>query len=549
MEDRTESGRKLRILTVIDEFTRECVAVETEYRMNAKFVAGTLLRLFKQRGTTAFVRSDNGPEFIAKHLMRVLATAGVTARHIEPGSPWQNGVDERFNGTLRASCSPARLRHSTADASAGSGGAWIASAGQPGGPALSNDSGGGAGGGQQQYVVLVNGGYSYQLNNNEYTGISGQILFSQGMTWASSPQDAVREAVYSSNLTETTDDTEPGVSVPWLDPAVFAFDNETYYPSTNTSSVSTPFGISYSYTIVYVDSEGRTIHPSQILLSYQFDQSSRNRPVLPAIRPPTPPATDSVTTYIPVHDGDSDGDGIPDYADGMNLFPGTSATRPDRPNPPSTPLIGGEAGQSNPVTYNDAGASYYYPVTLTLPSTYHYSPYNEDGVFDGTTNPPPLGDIEFTYDESDPNQIQVTGIPDDGEGFTLPANAPAGIVTQGLTGSFVPITITLPGYTSEPVAGSSYSLGQLGFTQNEISYFNTFGQIIATDTSVEGTNGAQLDYYTWNLYDFSGRLIHLSFTTGSTAAASRTTPSANDLISVGTPSCIARCVHAHRSWA
>jgi transposase InsO family protein len=88
--------------------------VETEYRMNAKFVASTLLRLFKQRATPEFVRSDNGPEFIAKHLMRVLATAGVTARHIEPGSPWQNGVDERFNGTLRASCSPARLRHSTA---------------------------------------------------------------------------------------------------------------------------------------------------------------------------------------------------------------------------------------------------------------------------------------------------------------------------------------------------------------------------------------------------------------------------------------------------
>jgi len=104
VEDRTESGRKLRILTVIDEFTRECVAVETEYRMNAQFVAGTLLRLFRQRGTPEFVRSDNGPEFIAKHLMRVLACAGVAARHIEPGSPWQNGVDERFNGTLRDEC-------------------------------------------------------------------------------------------------------------------------------------------------------------------------------------------------------------------------------------------------------------------------------------------------------------------------------------------------------------------------------------------------------------------------------------------------------------
>ena len=55
--------------------------------MNAKFVASTLLELFKQRGTPEFVRSDNGPEFIAKNLMRVLAIAGVTARHIEPRPP------------------------------------------------------------------------------------------------------------------------------------------------------------------------------------------------------------------------------------------------------------------------------------------------------------------------------------------------------------------------------------------------------------------------------------------------------------------------------
>lgn len=104
VEDRTEGGRKLRILTVIDEFTRECLAVETEYRMNARFVADTLLGLFRRRGTPHFVRSDNGPEFIARHLMRALAGAGVGVRHIEPGSPWQNGFDERFNGSLRDEC-------------------------------------------------------------------------------------------------------------------------------------------------------------------------------------------------------------------------------------------------------------------------------------------------------------------------------------------------------------------------------------------------------------------------------------------------------------
>jgi putative transposase len=105
VEDRTETGRKLRILTIEDEFTRECVAVEVEHRMNAKFVARTLLRLFGERGVVpTYVRSDNGPEFIAKHLMRVLAASGVEARHVEPGSPWQNGVNERFNGSLRDEC-------------------------------------------------------------------------------------------------------------------------------------------------------------------------------------------------------------------------------------------------------------------------------------------------------------------------------------------------------------------------------------------------------------------------------------------------------------
>jgi putative transposase len=104
VEDRTETGRKLRILTVVDEFTRRCIEVEVEHRMNAKFVARTLLRLFQIHGTPAFVRSDNGPEFVAKFLMNVMQVHGVSARHIDPGSPWQNGRNERFNGTLRDEC-------------------------------------------------------------------------------------------------------------------------------------------------------------------------------------------------------------------------------------------------------------------------------------------------------------------------------------------------------------------------------------------------------------------------------------------------------------
>ena len=104
VEDRTETGRKLRILTIIDEFTRRCIEVEVEHRMNAKSVGRTLMRLFAVHGTPRFIRSDNGPEFIAKHLMNVMKIHGIEARHIDPGSPWQNGRNERFNGTLRDEC-------------------------------------------------------------------------------------------------------------------------------------------------------------------------------------------------------------------------------------------------------------------------------------------------------------------------------------------------------------------------------------------------------------------------------------------------------------
>lgn len=104
MEDRTEGGRKLRILTVEDEFTRMCLTIEVEHRMSARYVADALLGLIAQHGIPKFIRSDNGPEFIARQLMRVFAIHGIEARHIEPGSPWQNGLNERFNGTVRREC-------------------------------------------------------------------------------------------------------------------------------------------------------------------------------------------------------------------------------------------------------------------------------------------------------------------------------------------------------------------------------------------------------------------------------------------------------------
>jgi len=104
MEDRTEGGRKLRVLTVEDEFTRMCLAIEVEHRMNSRFVADTLMGLIAQHGAPRFIRSDNGPEFIARYLMRLFAIHGIEARHTDPGSPWQNGRNERFNGSLRDEC-------------------------------------------------------------------------------------------------------------------------------------------------------------------------------------------------------------------------------------------------------------------------------------------------------------------------------------------------------------------------------------------------------------------------------------------------------------
>ena len=109
--DWSESGRQLKFLTVEDEFTRECLAIEVDHRMGAREVCGVLLRLMHERGVPAFVRSDNGPEFIARSLLRMLAVKGAECRHIDPGSPWQNGKNERFNGIFRDECSNMETFH------------------------------------------------------------------------------------------------------------------------------------------------------------------------------------------------------------------------------------------------------------------------------------------------------------------------------------------------------------------------------------------------------------------------------------------------------
>ena len=99
--DRTHDGRRLRMLTVIDESTRECLAIDVSRRMTSEDVLERLSDLFVQRDTPDFIRSDNGPEFAAGRVREWLENVGVKTLFIQPGSPWENGYIESFNGKLR----------------------------------------------------------------------------------------------------------------------------------------------------------------------------------------------------------------------------------------------------------------------------------------------------------------------------------------------------------------------------------------------------------------------------------------------------------------
>lgn len=104
MFDRTSEGRRLKILTVVDEFTREALAIAVDHRMTAHQVIWVLARSFKSRGWPDYLRSDNGPEFVAEALESWLQKRGVTTHHIDPASPWQNAFGESFNDKLRTEC-------------------------------------------------------------------------------------------------------------------------------------------------------------------------------------------------------------------------------------------------------------------------------------------------------------------------------------------------------------------------------------------------------------------------------------------------------------
>jgi transposase InsO family protein len=116
VEDRTHNGRKFRMLNVIDEFTRECLAIRIDRRLKSTDVIDILSDLFVLRGVPGHVRSDNGPEFIAKTVREWIAAVGARTAFIEPGSPWENGYCESFNSKLRDELLNGEVFYSLAEA-------------------------------------------------------------------------------------------------------------------------------------------------------------------------------------------------------------------------------------------------------------------------------------------------------------------------------------------------------------------------------------------------------------------------------------------------
>jgi putative transposase len=100
--DETVEGRRLKWFSVVDEFTRECLALEVERRMTARDVVRILTWLEARQGTPGAIRSDNGPEFIARAVQKWLAARKVGPLYIAPGSPWENGYSESFNSRMKA---------------------------------------------------------------------------------------------------------------------------------------------------------------------------------------------------------------------------------------------------------------------------------------------------------------------------------------------------------------------------------------------------------------------------------------------------------------
>ena len=116
VHDVTTDGQALRCLTVKDEQTRWCLAIEVAHSFTHERVIEVLTRLIARYGCPQYMRSDNGPEFVAGALLKFLEAQGIKPSRITPGKPWQNGSNESFNGTFRRECLDAELFHSLSEA-------------------------------------------------------------------------------------------------------------------------------------------------------------------------------------------------------------------------------------------------------------------------------------------------------------------------------------------------------------------------------------------------------------------------------------------------
>lgn len=102
--DACADGRQIKCLTIVDEWTRECLAIDVAGGIRANRVVDVLTRIVSTRGAPRYIRSDNGPEFVSKALLRWTKDESIDTAFIDPGKPWQNGTDESFNGTFRNEC-------------------------------------------------------------------------------------------------------------------------------------------------------------------------------------------------------------------------------------------------------------------------------------------------------------------------------------------------------------------------------------------------------------------------------------------------------------
>ena len=102
--DTTASGQQIKCLTVVDEYTRECLAIDVAGSIRSRRVIDVLSRLVSVRGAPLFMRSDNGPEFVSQAILEWISGCGIATVLNDPGKPWQNGTDESFNGKFRDEC-------------------------------------------------------------------------------------------------------------------------------------------------------------------------------------------------------------------------------------------------------------------------------------------------------------------------------------------------------------------------------------------------------------------------------------------------------------